>query len=345
MSYYKLYTSMFKNKTYVAEWTDLQKVLLMHVSSEMNRIEAANSHTGKANIMIFSHFRMSAALSAHRTKISKAFKDLKQYRLFDYTSGYNVKGKSAPSTIRNLTKEEYYVQIDRFTFEKLLYGYLKKKEIKHRHIIVYALCKYIEQFEGGSVSVNEFGHMLGMASGEIKYSRIKKPLEDLQKMKLINFEKKHGKIEGMTVNVFPYSHTQKETLRINIQEEAVQLRSQEMGIVNNEAAASVEDMAVPASLVDVIRNVQDIYAKRTGKKAVITAKQKQRFLGSQFTIPQIHTYIQQFFVQNDSLQLQRMNGEVLNNISTYLEGEYAEKLFGSRTNVAKMPELKKDKCS
>ncbi len=52
----------------------------------------------------------------------------------------------------------------------------------------HALCKYIEQFEGGSVTVKEFGEMLGMNSEEIKYTRIKMHLEDIKTMKLINFQ-------------------------------------------------------------------------------------------------------------------------------------------------------------
>ncbi|MFJ7728745.1 hypothetical protein ACIQXV_21775 [Neobacillus sp. NPDC097160] len=53
--------------------------------------------------------------------------------------------RTAPSTIRNLETERFLIPLDRYTFENLLFEKLKNKEIKYRHIVVYALCKYIEQ--------------------------------------------------------------------------------------------------------------------------------------------------------------------------------------------------------
>lgn len=328
MSYFKVYQSIFKKETNVAELTDLQKVLVMLLSSEMNRKEAKSTATGESKIIRFSHYWMGAAMSSHRTKLSKAFKQLAGYGFFDYTSGYNVNGgRTAPSTVRNLATEEYFAQIDRFTFENLLYDKLKNKEIQYRHIVVYALCKYIEQFEGGSISVNEFGQRLGMTVQVVNYSRIKKHLEDLEAMKLISFQKGRGKLEGITAQSLPLNRGKQHMLRETISQEAEQRRYEELGIINSEAAAAVEDMAVPMTLENVIDNVKDVYAKRFGKKAILDAGQKKRIQGIKLTIKEIHELSQQFFTERYE-QLRQTDGKYVFGIfSTYLQGKMLDKQF------------------
>lgn len=327
--YFKVYQSMFQNGTYVNEMTDLQKVLLMLISSEMNRKEAEGTATGTAKIMRFSHYWLSSALSSSRKSISTAFKALEGFRLFDYTPGYNINGsKSAPSTIRNLVTEEFYSVMDRYTFEYLLYDRVKKGKIQYRHIVVYAMCKYIEQFKGGSISVKEFGRMLGMTSKDIKYTRIQKPLEDLQNMKLISFERGRGKVEGIQVHTMKKNGLKQSALREEIKIEAEKLRYEELGISNKEAAAAVEDMPAVTTFEDIVSNVKDIYAKRTGRKAVLGAAQKQRIQKSQLNIQQMDACIHQFFLGKNSLELQRMDN-VFNNIAAHIENETVKRYYGS----------------
>ncbi|MFJ7680426.1 hypothetical protein ACIQXQ_20645 [Peribacillus sp. NPDC097198] len=325
--YFKVYKSMFQNGTYVAELTDFQKVLFMLILSEMNRKEAEGTATGKEKIMRFSHYWLSAGLSSHRITISKAFKALDKFPLFDYTSGYNVNGgKSAPSTIRNLATEEFFAVIDRYTFENLLFEKLKNKEIQYRHIVVYALCKYVEQFKEGSVSVNDFGRMLGMTVKTVNYSRIKKHLEDLQAMKLISFEKGHGKLVEIKVHALKLNRLKQNVLREDVRQEAEKLRYEELGISNKEVAVSVEDMPVPKTLDDILNNVRDVYAKRTGTKAILDAEQKKRLQRSQLNVQQMNEYIQQFFLDTNDLQLKQMNN-VFSNISTYIQGASLKKYY------------------
>jgi hypothetical protein len=328
-SYFKVYQSLFINPSYVANLTDLEKVMLMLIQSEMNRKETVGNTTGKAKIMRFSHYWLSAALSSHRRNISQALKHLHTYRLFDYTSGYNVDGgRTAPSTIRNLATEEFFSTIDRYTFENLLYEKLKNKEIKYRHIVVYALCKYIEQFHGGSVSVNEFGHMLGMTSGEIKYTRIKKPLEDLKAMKLINFEKAHGKITGVEVHSLPLSNTKQFQLREIVKAEAEDKRFAELGIKNKEVAAAVEDLPVSENVDDVISTVKDIFAKRTGKKAILTADQKKRILGATLSIREMHQSVQPFFTERYDVIRKTDGHSIFGHFANYLSMIQIQKTQG-----------------
>ncbi|MEH7085138.1 hypothetical protein V7139_20685 [Neobacillus drentensis] len=54
--FFKVYQSLFKNEEFVTKMTDLEKVLLMLISSEMNRKETEGNATGKAKIMRFSHY-------------------------------------------------------------------------------------------------------------------------------------------------------------------------------------------------------------------------------------------------------------------------------------------------
>lgn len=303
--------------------------MLMFLTSEMNRIDTKGNATGTAKIMKFSHFRLSAALSSPRNKVSKAINTLAAERFFEYTPGFNIGGgRTAPSTIRNLATEEFFVTIDRYTFEFLLYEKLKNSEIKYRHIVVYALCKYIEQFHDGSISVNEFGHMLGMTSGEIKYTRIKKPLEDLKAMKLINFEKAHGKITGIEVAALTLSRTKQFQLREIVKAEAEDKRFAELGIKNKEVAAAVEDLPVSESVDDVISTVKDIFAKRTGKKAILTADQKRRILGATLSIREMHQSVQPFF--NDRYDLVRKTDghNIFGHFANYLSVVQIQKMQG-----------------
>ncbi|MEH7747048.1 hypothetical protein V7659_18700 [Neobacillus drentensis] len=327
--FFKVYQWLYKNEGYVTKLTDLEKVLLMLISSEMNRKETAGNSSGKAIIMRFSHYWLAAALSTNRVKVSKPLNNLAAYGIFDYTSGYNVNGKhTAPSTIRNLATEKFFVPVDRYTFENLLFEKLKDKEIKYRHIVVYALCKYIEQFEGGSVSVREFGKMLGMTSQEIKYTRIKTHLEDLKTMKLINFQKGHGKITGVEVHILPLSRTKQFQLREKVRAEGEEKRFAELGIKHKDVAAGIEDMPAAESLEDVICNVKDIFAKRTGKKAILTAEQKKRILGSNLTVKEMHQSIQPFFNDRSDVIRKTDGQSIFGHFVTYLSLIQIQKVQG-----------------
>ncbi|MFJ7728744.1 hypothetical protein ACIQXV_21770 [Neobacillus sp. NPDC097160] len=85
--FFKVYQSLFKNERYLAKMTDLEKVLLMLISSEMNRKETAGNGTGNAKIMRFSHYWLAAALSTNKVKASKLLNSLTAFRNFDNTSG------------------------------------------------------------------------------------------------------------------------------------------------------------------------------------------------------------------------------------------------------------------
>lgn len=326
--YFKVYQSLFKNESYVTKMTDLEKVLLMLISSEMNRKEAEGEATGRAKIMRFSHWWVASALSTNRVKLSKPFKTLSTtFGLFDYTSGFHVNGgRTAPSMIQNLVTEEFFCPIDRYTFEYLLYDQLKSGKIKYRHIVVYALCKYIEQFEGGSISVNDFGRMLGMASKEIKYTRIKKPLEDLQSMKLISFQKAHGKIQDVQAHQLPLSRLKQHKLREDIRLEAEKLRYEEWGI-NKEISASLEDMPEAENLDDVISNVKDIFAKRFGKQAVLNADQKRKIHGIELSIREIHENTEPFFREKYDVIRQSDGKSIFSLFANYMMVKSIEKYY------------------
>lgn len=343
MNYFKLYQSIFENETYVTELNDLQKVMYMLISSEMNRKEAASMTTGKVPVMKFSHYWLSSALSSPRNKVSKALKPLVQFGFFDYTRGYYVEGKgkkkdrSAPSTITNLAKEEFFVPIDRYTFEFLLYGKLKQKEIKYRHIVIYALCKYIEQFYGGAMTINEFGRKLGMTSDQIKYNRIKKPLEDLQAMNLITFQKSRGKIEGVTVHQLNFSRQKQFELREGVRIEAESLRKSDIGVARAEVAASAEEVPEATTLDDVITSVKDMYARQANKKAVVTAEHKESLYrlyaqaadsDSPLSVKEIHEYALSCFFEKGDKILQQGKEGVFSVVISHIKNKWVMKRFG-----------------
>lgn len=295
----------------------------MLISSEFNRISAA----GKAEIMRFSHYWLAAALSTNRVKISKPLNLLKAYGFFDYTRGYNVHGnRTAPSTIRNLVTEKYFATIDRFTFEYLLYEKLKNKQIRYRHIVVYALCKYIEQFHDGSIIVNDFGRMLGMTVKVVNYDRIKKPLEDLKAMKLINFEKAHGKITGIKVEALPLSHSKQFKLRSVVRKEAEDKRLADFGVKHKESAAAVSDLPVSESLDDIIGTIKEVFWKRYNKRAVLSSEQKKRIQRVTLTVREIHQCIEQFFIEKKSLIDKTDGNSIFSMFASYIEFKMLEKM-------------------
>lgn len=330
-SYFKCYQSIFKNESHVTKMTDIEKVLYMFLSSEMNRKEAKilNEKTENKAVIRTSHFYVASALSCSRPKATEGLNKLKDLGFYEYTGGYYVSGgRNAPSTITNLRKPEgeFYAQIDRTTFEFLLFDKVKSGEIKHRHIVVYALCKYIEQFEGGCVTVNEFGRMLGMTVKSVNWSRIQEPLEKLREMKLIEFKKGHGKIAEIKVNSLAISREKLFLARKKVEQEAEKLRVEEMGI-NSNTTANLEEMPAPENLPDLYNNVKDMYNKQTNKKAELTADQKRRIQNLGFTLQDLHVLTQQFFVEQGD-RIKATDGKSIFSVyTTYLQTKHLQLMY------------------
>ncbi|PKF85650.1 hypothetical protein CW306_26645 [Bacillus sp. BA3] len=281
-SFFKVYQALFTNETYVTQLTDYQKVALMLIWNRMNRHEMENKETGKNSVYYFNHWKAAAAMSSSRRNVARAVKVLGENGLVDFGRGYKKSEKDRkPSFIFGVAEDKFYSEMDRFTFEALLFEKLKNREITYRHIVVYALCKHIEQFEGGSKSVTEFGRMLGLTVKSVNYSSIRKPLEDLRNMNLINFVKEgKGAIHGIKVHAMKSSQpiTKMNFLRSQVKEEAKVMYVEEekkkpKQTVNDKEADSIAPSVPeriekgPKSIEDIVSKIKVTYTHKTKKES------------------------------------------------------------------------------